>query len=318
MTRQAYRPPIVKGDQLWITASNGYIMSYDSTNGSFIWEYDIKSGGSFWAGCNPLIWNNKVIEGGTGIHCFDAASGGTPDWVFMQGSDFLHLGGVIVEDTCYWRSCHNQFYSIDLTTGTQNWSASGSTYPLFNPGANTDYVVYPTGYSINCYTAGGTYNWSKNLGGYFYGAPLILEGKVYFGYSNLQCVDLATGNVEWTAPYDSGYSFSRSLVLAENKIVALTRTGSTPMRLYCFDLDGNRLWTHDMDICQTNGTYSNGYYFCCGRDQGSATYQLHAIDMANGQVVESVGSFNNYWGGVSCTNNRLYFSDNYSNLYCYE
>jgi len=317
-TRSCYRPPIVKGDQLWITASSGYLQSYNATDGSFLWEKGIKTSGSFWAGCNPLIWGDKVIEGGNGMFCFDAETGAGPDWTFSDGGDFLHMGGVIVGDTCFWRSCQSQFYSIDLTTGTQNWSASGSTFPLFNPGANDDYVVYPSSYSVNCYTTSGSYNWSMNVGGYFYGAPLILEDKVYFGYNDLRCVDLATGNIEWTSSYDSGYTFIRSLVLADDKIVALTRLGSTPMRLYCFDLDGNLQWKHDLGTCQTTGTYSNGYYFCIGQDQGSTVHQLIAIDMTDGTTVQTIGAFGHYWGGVTCTNDRLYFADNYSNLYCYE
>jgi outer membrane protein assembly factor BamB len=318
MTRICYRPPIVKGDQLWITASDGYLLSHDATDGSFLWEQDIKTSGSFWAGCNPLIWGDKVIEGGNGIFCFDAATGAGPDWTFMEGSDFLHMGGVIVGDTCYWRSCHNRFYSIDLTTGTENWSASGSTFPLFNPGANDDYVVYPSSYSVTCCTTSGSFNWSMNVGGYFYGGPLILEDKVYFGYNDLRCVDLATGNIEWTTSYDSGYTFIRSLVLADDKIVTMTRIGSNPMRLYCFDLNGNLQWTHDLGLCMTTGTYSNGYYFCTGQDQGSSAYQLIAIDMMDGTTAQTIGSFQNYWGGVTCTNDRLYFADNQMHLYCYE
>ncbi len=317
-TRASHRPPVVRGDQLWITASDGWLQSYDATDGSFLWEKDIKTAGSFWAGCNPLIWGDKVIEGGNGIFCFDAETGAGPDWVFMEGSDFLHMGGVIVGDTCFWRSCHNQFYSIDLTTGTQNWSASGSTFPLFNPGANEDYVLYPSGNSIYCYTTSGSLNWSMNIGGNFYGGPLIHEGKAYFGYYELRCVDIATGIVDWTLPYDSGYSFSRSVVLADDKICAMARIGSYPQRLYCADLDGNLQWTHDFELCQTTGVYSNGYYFTCGRDQGSSVYQLIAIDMTDGTTAQTIGSLGNYWGGIACTNDRLYFADNSSGLYCYE
>jgi hypothetical protein len=318
LTQGCLRPPIVRGDQLWITASNGYLQSYDATDGSFLWENDIKTAGSFWAGCNPLIYGDKVISGGNGIFCFDAVTGAGPDWVFMQGSDFLHMGGVIVDDTAFWRSCHNQFYSVDLTDGSQNWSAPGSTFPLFNPGANEDYVLYPSGNSVICYTTGGTYNWNMDIGGNFYGGPLINEGKAYFGYTDLRCVDIATGSIEWTVPYAGGYSFSRSLVLCEDRIVSMTRTGSYPMRLYCADFDGNLLWTHDLDLCMTTGCYSNGYYFTVARDSGSPVYELLAIDVSDGTTVEAVPGHNISWSGVTCTNDRLYFANNSLGLYCYE
>jgi outer membrane protein assembly factor BamB len=276
------------------------------------------SAGSFWAGCNPLVYGNKVIEGGNGIFCFDKVNAGLPSWIFKEGSDFLHMGGVIVDDTLFWRSCHNMFYSVDLTDGTQNWSVPASTFPLFNPSADDNYVVYPSGNNIYCYDHAGNFKWTIGIGGNFYGGPLIHNGKVFIGYTSLMCVDLATGSVDWTYPYASGYSFIRSLVLCDDKIVAMTRIGSYPMRLYCFDLSGNFQWQRDLALCQVTGCYSNGYYFTCAQDVGSSIHELMAIDVSNGNIVEKVGNFSNYWGGVACTNNRLYFADNYSGLYCYE
>jgi outer membrane protein assembly factor BamB len=319
MTRSAYRPPITRGDQIWITTSDGYLQSYDATGGSFLWEQDIKfTGSSFWAGCNPLIWGDKVIEGGTGIYCYDKADGAGPDWVFKEGSDFLHMGGVIVGDTLFWRSCHARFYCIDLTTGTENWSVSASTYPLFNPSANDDYVIYPSGNGIYCYDHDGNFNWHKDIGGNFYGGPLIHEGKAYFGYTSLMCVDIETGNTEWTFPYAGGYSFTRTLVLADDRIVAMTRISNYPMRLYCVDMDGDFLWQHDFNICMTTACYSNGHLFTVAQEPGSSIYRLVAIDATDGTTVETVGNTGNYWGGVACTNNRLYFADNGNGLYCYE
>ena len=323
LSSNSYRPPAVKGNQLWVTISNGYLRSYSTVDGSFLWEkqIDFVSTPSWWTGCPALLHGDHVITGGSAIWCFKAANGDDV-WSFKSGSAFDHAGGIIVGDNIYWRSTHGAFYSVNAITGLGNWSVPAGTYPLFNPGADENYTVYPSDNNVYCYTLSGTYKWTKNIGANHYIPPIFNGGKVYYGAYTYYCTDLATGMDDWSysiSPYQAveGHCFTGDRLVVTGRWYD---GSNTYYRIYCFDLSGSEKWHIDNVFRPIASlTYSDGYVFTVAQVNSSDSYaKLIAIDIQDGSIDDAVGSFNLSWGGLACTNNRLYFVDNNKGLYCYE
>ena len=98
----------------------------------------------------------------------------------------------------------------------------------------------------------------------------------------------ATGEIDWSKEF-TGNRIGGPTV-ADDKIVIGIRHSSSDKRLYCFDTDGNDLWTFD-DLDSTYDFFapviSNGKVICLSKSYGSSfgTHYLYCLDAETGDLL---------------------------------
>ena len=134
----------------------------------------------------------------------------------------------------------------------------------------------------------GLYNYSKgehiyrrqplalNVGSYASGNPIIYEDRLYrVPDKSLVCVDLYTGEKQWTVNFDQGFTFS-GFIIAEDKVLA----NNEDTYLYALDpRTGRQLWRVKSSGTSSPMSYLNGVVYFVGGGDGL----LHAVEVATGK-----------------------------------
>jgi outer membrane protein assembly factor BamB len=232
--------PTVDGNRVFTVSKWGDIFCFDAVGGSIVWQRDLRQDGikpNRWgfAG-SPLIWRSLVIfnAGSTGI-ALDRNSG---QIVWCNGTNatgyasptLFRVGGT--ESVLIFAAQH--LVALDPGTGTERWRFPWKTDWDTN---NSDPTVYDDCVFLSSFSRGcslvslktGTpeplYD-SKvvcnNL------SPGVLLGRYYYVFSGeakkdteLRCLDLPSGQLEWSTKEPSFGSF----LSTEGNLLVLTEKG---------------------------------------------------------------------------------------------
>jgi len=192
---QAYKygTPVVAGDKIFYTShtsfyanSNVRVYAHDLETGTMLWNAQIDPSGTYERYMPSLAFYKgpdgveRVLAGGDRLYCFDAESSGTnptPLWTYDDSDptnqNWLGTVFVVYEDKLIARGREYPImYILDVT--------DGSVLHRISP-INTS---YESGVSA-------------------------FEGKIYSnGSVNVECIDIETGDIDWTTVVPSGLGVS--------------------------------------------------------------------------------------------------------------
>jgi len=223
ITNSALSSPIAQNNKIIICSMDGSIYCLDSISGQEIWNkqvgyslsstpaitennifignycLNIDNGNVIWRSeiglpllSSPMFYNERVYCGSIDefLYCHDADTGKLI-WNYYTGSMKWQSSEAVAYGNIYVGSAFGFIYCVDAETGEEIWTEKNSDRAVFSPS--------------------------------------ICDEKLYIGSSDgtLYCHDVFTGQLLWK--YKSGISFSNTLALAENKLLA-----SSGNILFCF------------------------------------------------------------------------------------
>ncbi len=231
------------GRRVFVGSSAGGFYAFDATDGSILWHRKLVGGIS--ARPRYVASENTVFVGSQGgaVYALDASTGANR-WVYdVKGpveSQPTYADGMV-----YFASGENRVYAVDAHKGTWKWQ-----YDRESPENN--------------FTIRG------------YAAPLVLNGRVYAGFSDgyLACLTASSGDVIW----------ARSLA---GEATRFTDVDGTPTvaggtlyvssysgGVYALDpKDGSTRWRYDVEGAGTVRVHDGRVYF------SAAKFGLHALDL---------------------------------------
>ena len=171
--------PLVHGDMVYFTTSNGFVYALKSETGAFKWKFNVLSKASSPAFDNDVIFVGNDRQRMYAINAKAGMEGGKELWHF-DGA-----GGqpVINESDVYGISLTGSIYSLDKTTGHGVWSfGSGYLVEGTTDFALSNYtLVFGNGMSIYGHDsrAGEGFKWKKDFSRSIVGTPIIVGDVVY-------------------------------------------------------------------------------------------------------------------------------------------
>jgi outer membrane protein assembly factor BamB len=228
------------GSTVFVGSSAGFIHAFDSQSGDIRWR--------------------KKLEGGVG------------QARFVEGDRTLYvgtLGGVI--------------YGLDAVTGEERWNYHVKG-PIESQPVWADGVVYFTSgenrvYALDAHK--GTWKWqydrespeSFTIRGY--GGPLVLNGRVYVGFSDgyLACLNAGTGEVLWARPFGGD-----AIRFVDVDSTPLYYRGSLYISSYTGGVyaleprDGSVKWRYEVEGAGSLRAWNGRLYFAAAR------WGMHCLD----------------------------------------
>lgn len=225
-----YTTPAVAGDLGYIGGYNGKIYAFVLATGSLRWVYPREGN------LNPVIGNIAVSrdqlyfgDSAGKFYALDAATGDRL-WSTQLG-DKIWASPTLNGDTIYVGSFDENLYALNTADGNVRWKTDELGTVITTPlvVGDTVYVGSFNRYFYAVNATSGTMKWrSENEAGKWFWAKSVadegviyapnLDGKVYL-------FDAESG-LEVAPPADLGDPISADPVLADNRVVLATETGS--------------------------------------------------------------------------------------------
>ncbi len=290
---EIYGSPVVVGNFVYFTATDGNIYCVDLINGTQKWKRNLFQNSY----ATPTVFNDYVYVGsGTEMQNSDnrlfCINGATGNEVWNEPINGPTLGSPIVldkpEKRIYFSTLHdNKVYSFNRFTNKISWEfeiPNGGKGPndgiwnsmaYYNIGngwllfaSNTESTDPNVGKGLYCLDLMNTqtprWHFSPDAGSDFvqtYSGPTIFQDKVLIGmgvsgehnYGILYCLDIQTGSMIWNYTTGAG-DFGYGVTTSA--VVAYDRIffGSCDGKLYVLDFKGNHLWNF------TTGDKKDGIY----------------------------------------------------------
>ena len=261
------------GRRVFVGSSAGGFYAFDARDGNILWHHKLVGGVS--ARPRYVAAENAVYVGSDGgaLYAFDATTG-AQKWVYdLKGpveSQPTYADGIV-----YFSSGENRIYALDAHKGAWKWQ-----YDRESPENN--------------FTIRG------------YAAPLVLNGRVYAGFSDgyLACLTASGGDVIW----------ARSLAGEATRFMDVDGTptfaggtlyvSSYSGGVYALDpKDGSTRWRFDVEGASTVRVKDGRVYF------SAAKFGLHALDL-DGHLVwrqalaEAASCRRRWWSAPTCWSRR--------------
>lgn len=257
-------PPLVSGDNIIYSSSDGTVRSALKESGRIIWSY--KTGNQIAGSAN--IWN---IAGKSGIvvgsydfylHCISPESG-KPLWK-VETENFVNGTPAISNGRVLFGGCDGILRIVNPLTGRQTDTINAGVYIASSPAIDFPYA-YVGDYEGTFYKvdiSAGKMVWKKaagSEGGSIMSIPSLSGNKVLIGSddNNLYCFDSATGNTLWS--FRTNGSVRGSPVIAGDKVLF----GSNDGYIYIVGLnDGKRKWSFNCGspVSSTPAVTKNRFY----------------------------------------------------------
>jgi outer membrane protein assembly factor BamB len=219
---QVITTPLVHGDMVYFTTSNGFVYALKAETGIFKWRFNVLSKAS-----SPAFENDVLFVGNDRqrMYAIDAKPGQ------KSGYELWHFDGeggtpLINEPDIYASSLTGVVHSIDRTTGHGVWNfgAGHLTEGTTDFALSNSTLVFGNGTSIYSMDsrAGEGFKWKKDFSRGLAGAPIIVGDVVYAacGDGKLYALDLATGS-EYSH-FDLGFTPQSAPVFGKDGIIYLS------------------------------------------------------------------------------------------------
>jgi outer membrane protein assembly factor BamB len=231
----------------------------------------------------PLLGDTVIVTttGEDTLYAFDATTGAQ---IWTKEIDHPMMGWYwIDEETFYsWDSARMELNLIEIETGNTRWTIPLAEEP-----------------------------WGSSFGAFY---KVVGYGNIYVGgYDGyLNCIDIATGNVEWrffagetTETVFHSWAFYKGAAGADGKIYASTseHTPTQPRirgnKLYCLDaFTGDLIWNiaggyGTLGIAEgylVAGNENDGYQYCFAKGKTETTVEAPLMPVAAGERITIRGS----------------------------
>lgn len=243
MADSAYSSPIVVDEKIYVNSKEGTTHCLWLTNGTGIWTYSIGRGTY-----SSTVYSDGFLyfgDHGGYVHCI-WASNGTRKWRVRPDTSTLESSPQVFGGWVYIGSKSGHFYSLNKTTGAQDWDkdlgASMSSTACIGDGK---VFIFTYAHELWAYwLSNGTEAWKKTIAAQAsqteYVSPIYDNGVVF-----IACVDLelhayytSNGTEKWATWFGETCG---SPVIGYNRVYI----GSYEEKIHCFDLDdGDLIWEY--------------------------------------------------------------------------
>jgi outer membrane protein assembly factor BamB len=281
--------PVVQGDELFVVA-NGNLIALD-TEGHIQWTSDIgpvqtvpaiadkavyvgttrgvfyaldrQSGTPLWkfvTDGNATLLTPPILSGDR--LCFESTDNnlyalsyhnGQLRWKFNRPDGSLGYSGPAVEGDTIYIAGETTLYSLDPTSGKQNWKAYIGGKSQSIPLADTERVyVGGDGTGLNAFSRkDGSLAWmfrGKSEGDWF-GTPLLASGTIYVSTYRrfVYALDAATGRFKWSGSV-MGTALCQPAIDTKRGVLYVTSTtlGDSPSVTAFNSHTGRKLWDYNL------------------------------------------------------------------------
>ncbi|UCG69564.1 MAG: PQQ-binding-like beta-propeller repeat protein [Thermoplasmata archaeon] len=265
-----YGSPAVVNDKAFVGSKDNslnedYMNAFYANNGTLAWRtktYNNVPGG-LGVSSSPAYSNGFIYFGGDGIYCLWENNGTVKWFVDTPTQNWGDGTPTVVNGRVYCGGSDRKLYAINQDTGNVDWtfqtlSSPSTNYGLYAPPAiSNGYVILAAcdGYvykiNENQPTSIASADYSFNSGMSIYSAPVVVNGRVYFGngyYSftttgnRVYCLSEVDLSLIWQFYPGIQTSFFSSAGYLDDKIYI----GSIDGNLYCLNATGSggSTWTH--------------------------------------------------------------------------
>lgn len=241
-TRIFSAEPVMAGDQLIVADYGKLLTSLNSLNGKESWQF---SGAKARYIDSPLVVGDLIIAPNADYNVYALDLQGNLKWKFTGGHAFWTKPASDGKNVFV--ACMDHYlYALDLQTGSLVWKtdlgASLVSRTVLDETGNL-YQGNLDGTFFAISTADGSKVWEQKVGGGIWAAPLIKDGKVYFGDQSgrINILDAVDGKVNQSVQTDAAILGSGGLL--ETGIVF----GNEKGELILIGLNGEKLWTRTID-----------------------------------------------------------------------
>ncbi len=190
--------PVVSGGRVFIGDNLGNIYALDAQTGDELWIFSesfsvVNASSTVDNGILYSIVSKILPDDGTSdvplydayIYAFDAETG-EEIWdepVVEYAAQMSGWSSPTVYNGALYVGIHHNLYSVDVSSGSVNWSFETDSFVISSPtvaggvvffGSNDHYI-----YAVDTET--GTENWSLETPGFVWSSPVVLDGVVYIG-----------------------------------------------------------------------------------------------------------------------------------------
>ena len=239
--------------------SNGWLFAGDYNNVTFgfklegldltnpipTWSFTTHQGKGRIIG-SPLVVDGTVLVPSTdfSLYALNAADG-TLKWSF-KARNSLWATPASDGKLVFQAGMDHYLYALDLSTGAKKWEIDLGGPILGSAVLSKDGILYIGNMNsalVAVDTSAGKVIWKKTLEGSTWSAPLLHEGKLYFGTdkSKVYILSAPDGTVEKTV--DAGGVVMATPVLTKDAVVVVTEAGE----IFSLSLDGSsKVWTRKL------------------------------------------------------------------------
>ncbi|MBU1297736.1 MAG: PQQ-binding-like beta-propeller repeat protein [Bacteroidetes bacterium] len=195
--------PLIVGNQLFVTTSEGKLVAIEKKSGVVNWTFSdepigiLKSSRS-----SPASDGKKVVYGNdNGVLYAVDIDNGKLIWRYKSGGS-IAASPAIKNNIVYFGSMDGNLYAIDISDGKLIWKYETGS-PVYSSAAVSDSYVYIGGADgvLRCINnQSGKLVWSFKAQSVFGSAPLISDKIIYIGSfdKNLYVLDAVNGNLVWS------------------------------------------------------------------------------------------------------------------------
>jgi outer membrane protein assembly factor BamB len=235
------------GSAVYVGSSAGSLWAFDARSGGILWRKALEGG----IGSQPryVEGEQRIFVGtlGGALYCLDAATG-KERWIYRVKGP-IESQPTFADGIVYFTSGENRVYALDAHKGVWKWQYDRES---------------PDGFTIRGY-----------------GAPLVVNGRVYVGFSDgyLACIAAGTGDVVWARPFGGEATrfvdVDSTPLFYNGTLYISSYTGG----VYALDpKDGSVRWRYEVEGAGSLRAARGRLYFSAAR------WGLHCLDL-DGHVV---------------------------------
>ena len=249
--------PVENNGLLYFDDGYGTIYALNASTGTSVWSSAGRGAGA----ASPAIVNSILYSGSAGgtLYALNVANG-VLVWARTIGTGFasspLTANGVI-----YIGSLDHHLYALSTTSGKTLWSFLTGSAITSNAATDTGDVYIDSGgtlYALNSKTGKMLWRYAVQ------GSPVIANGLVYIGTSQLVALNEKTGKLVWTYVVGSGAGVGT--VAAANGDVFFSDNYGVFHTVNA--LNGHSIWSYDLTVWEeyvsTTPVVANGAVYVGG------------------------------------------------------
>ncbi len=325
--------PAVAYGKLFIPSWTGFYC-LDENDGSLIWNISWVKGES-----SPMIWDNKIFVGSTDgkLYCLNSSDGEdiwsillqtNPQYTGISSSPKISNGKVFV-GTFNETGGNGSFYCLNAEDGTVVWKYSNCSSIHFSSAAIHDGKVFigmmglfnsnslsgDPPYGILCLNENnGSLIWQYSTNGSVSSSPAIFGNNLYFTTKDGYLYKISeNGEKIWEK--EIGISVSSPAII-NGKIYVGSGTFDGSGKFYCYDEDGNKLWSFIPNGgVQSSPVVADGKVFFA---TNTANGTIYSLDLEGNLVWNFMPTPKGYiLGSPTVADNRLFIASDNGYIYCF-